>query len=364
MKRRRFLKSAGAVATGIVLPLPVRAQAPSTIAAAIPKDHPLQSGWQMWKSMCLAPEGRAIDGFQNSDSHSEGQGYALTLAAAFDDIDAFEAIRAWTEQNLAIRPDALLAWRWRHDQRPHVPDRNNASDGDLFYAWALASMAARHGRPELALRAQKIATDLVRLCVVAHPDGSARQLLLPAEQGFALEQGFIINPSYTMPRALRDLAASTGVDVLSSVADDGISLMNQMAETGLVPDWATVDATGWTLPPGRFSANAGYEAMRVPLFAIWSGQPTLPAVSRFAAAATENAADEAATVFDRVSGNVMETSPHPGYRALASLASCAGSSNPGAAIPPFSVDQPYYPATLHLMSLVAQVEMYPRCVPI
>ncbi len=364
MNRRRFITSLGVAVSGMALPQGVWAQQPRSIAGVIPQEHPLQASWRAWKELCLTPEGRVIDGFQNADSHSEGQSYGVTLAAVFDDQAAFESIRIWTEENLAIRDDALLAWRWRHDQRPHVPDYNNASDGDLFYAWALSAMAARHDRPELGQRARMIAQDLVRLCSVPHPNGSGSLLFLPAQQGFATDSGFTINPSYYMPRAMRELAAATGVGQLQKMADDGVVLMTELATTGLVPDWVTIGTDRWGPPPERFSFNAGYEAMRVPLFAVWSGSPELPSASRYAAAVQTNPRDEATTIFERVSGASLERSPHRGYQAVAGLVSCAVSASVGAAIPAFTVEQPYYPATLHLMALVAQAEIYPQCVPI
>ncbi|MDO9525623.1 MAG: glycosyl hydrolase family 8 [Gemmobacter sp.] len=364
MNRRRFIASVGAATAGALMATGACAQPAQSIAGTIPHGHPLQESWRAWKTLCLAPEGRVIDGFQNSDSHSEGQSYALTLAAAFDDVEAFDSVRVWTEENLAIRHDALLAWRWRHDQRPRVPDLNNASDGDLFFAWALSAMAIRHNRPELGARARGIAADLARLCVVPHPDGSGAQLFLPAHQGFATESGFIINPSYYMPRAMRELAASTGVGLLDRVAADGNDLMNRMAQTGLVPDWVLVTADGWTTAPERFSANAGYEAMRVPLFAVWSREADLPSARRYATAAAANDPANATTVFNRNTGASLERSPHLGYQAISALISCAVSGTVGSAIPVFSTDQPYYPATLHLMALVAQAEIYPQCVPI
>ena len=365
MNRRHFVTSLSLAAAGAVLPRMAWATASHGLAGAIAADHPLQAAWAAWKSLCLSPEGRVIDGFQNSDSHSEGQGYGLTLAAAFDDLTAFEQIRAWTEANLAIRPDALLAWRWKHDQVPRVPDANNASDGDLFYAWALAAMATRHKRTELAERARAIATDLARLCVAPHPDGGGSHLLLSGAQGFAVGAGYVINPSYYFPRALIDLATATGVAVLDKVARDGVALMASIAERQMVPDWITVGPAGWSAPPDGFSANSGYEAMRVPLFAVWSGNAAGSAVRRYAAAAAAaTAGPGVTTVFDAKSGASLERSPHPGYGAIKALAACANAGNVGAAIPDFSADQPYYPATLHLMALVAQAEMVPQCLPL
>ena len=70
------------------------------------------------------------------------------------------------------------------------------------------------------------------------------------------------------------------------------------------------------------------------------------------------------TVFDRYSGAVIEASPDAGYAAIAALIDCAVQTVEGAAIPAFTTSQPYYPATLHLMTLLAQITVYPRCFPL
>ena len=77
--------------------------------------------------------GRVIDRPQGMASHSEGQGYGMVLAAEIaDGRRPFGRMMDWSEANLAIRPDNLLAWRWQPDVPGRVADPNNASDGDLF----------------------------------------------------------------------------------------------------------------------------------------------------------------------------------------------------------------------------------------
>ncbi|AMY68614.1 hypothetical protein AKL17_1359 [Frigidibacter mobilis] len=90
-------------------------------AASIPADHPLQAAWQAWRGSYVAPEGRVVDSFQQGASHSEGQGYGMALALSFGDGETFRRMFTWTETNLALRSDALLAWRWLPDALPHVP---------------------------------------------------------------------------------------------------------------------------------------------------------------------------------------------------------------------------------------------------
>lgn len=334
-------------------------------AAPLGEDHPLQASWNAWKALCLLPEGRVVDTFQNGDSHSEGQGYGLVLAVTFGDQRAADEIIDWTERNLAVRNDALLAWRWRQADLPHVPDRNNASDGDLFYCWGLVMYAAQKNRRDLATRATAIANDLLRLCV-ARNVGAAGPLLVPGVVGFRVGNGHVVNPSYNMPRAMREIAAALMLPELAQVATAGERLVAGLAARGQVPDWILVTETGAVEePPAGFSSAAGYESIRTALFDAWSGNRPSPALQSYArATAAAGSQGGAVTVLDSLTGEVRERSSHSGYAAVAALAQCIASGGRGSDMPVFTTDQPYYPATLHLMALLAQTQFHPRCVPI
>lgn len=327
--------------------------------------HPVLPAWTAWKVGHLTDDGRIVDTLQKGASHSESQGYGLFLAATMGDAASFDSIDAWTMTNLAIRQDALLAWRWLPDQDAAVPDTNNASDGDLFYAWALVRAAKSLGRPALIDRARKIVDDLINACIRTHPDGSGRLVFTPAAAGFQRDTGLIINPSYLMPRAMQEIAAATGQDQLQVCAVDGMSIQSDLAALGLMPDWIELRANG-PVPAADMSDNNGYDALRVPLFLIWSGHTDHAAVQREARAYEISATGghETPTIMDRLSGNVLDVSPDAGYRAIATLVSCATTASTGSLIPFFDADQPYYPATLHLMTLLAQIETLPQCVPL
>lgn len=364
MNRRSFLASAVLAAT-------ISREGRATYApegeggALLPPDHPLQEAWKAWKALCLLPEGRVIDQFQDGASHSEGQGYGLVLAVMFGDRIAANAIIDWTESNLNQRNDGLLVWRWRPETIPHVEDHNNASDGDLFYAWGLALLGRQDSRPELIERAGKTADALIAHCTATHPDGSGQQYLLPGAAGFQHEQSLVLNLAYYMPRALRDLAEITGRSALAKLATDGEALIDDLARNGVIPDWISLTIDGPQLPPEGFSSKSGYEAIRVPLFALWSDRAEAPAVLSFSRALSAAGPQAGAVaVFDPTTGQVLEQSNHPGYAAVAALVNCASSNRIGSLIPVFSDAQPYYPATLHLMTLLIQITIYPRCVPI
>jgi len=364
MNRRRFLTALGAApAIGLgVSGLPGRSG-----AAGLDLSHSAQDVWQAWKTACLLPEGRVIDRLQQNSSHSEGQGYGMVLATEFGDAEAFGRMFAWTEANLAIRPDGLLAWRWLPDPSLPVPDTNNAADGDLFYAWALVRASRRFNDRRYLDRATGLAQALAQTCVVASPAGGGEVLFLPAAFGFSHPGRVVINPSYLMPLAMREVAAVTGVADLALAAQHGEALLLRLAQDGLVPDWVQVTAGG-VAPAEGFSANAGYEALRVPLFLIWSGLARHPGVTSMLRVydRTVQPGLPVPTVIEPVSGVVLEASADAGYRALAGLVTCAGrtAGTAGAAMPPFDPAQPYYPATLQLFSMIAANEASPQCVPL
>ncbi|WP_226783047.1 glycosyl hydrolase family 8 [Oceaniglobus trochenteri] len=369
MNRRTALSRLGAAALGAALPFAALARDGFNPFLA-EEDNPLAAPWAAWKAAYLTDDGRVVDSLQKGASHSESQGYGLLLAALFGDDAAFDSIFAWTEANLAIRGDALLAWRWLPQGSQAVPDRNNASDGDLFYAWGLVLRGTRDGAPALIDRAGAIARDLVATCVRPAPDGSGRLLFLPAAQGFVQGDSLVINPSYYMPRAMREVARATGTRDLAVCAADGETLMADLARDGLIPDWIAIGPSGTAIPEGREDRN-GYEAIRVPLFLLWSGNTAHPALMRQAQAyrRAENSGQASAgnhvTVFARASGDVIETSRHVGYGAVAGVVDCAVGDRRGSAIARYRTqDQAYYPATLHLMALIAQITAAPECVPL
>ena len=321
--------------------------------------------WDAWRNAFLMNDGRVVDTLQQSSSHTEGQGYGMLLATVFEDANAFASMFDWTERNLAIRNDALLAWRWLPNQANPVADPNNATDGDLFYAWSLVRAAAKFNNRGYLLRAQEIAQAIADLCITPQPGAPDRLVMLPAAFGFKHDGYVTLNPSYYMPTAMREVAAATGVTTLAIAAQHGEDLLAQLAETGLVPDWINLSANG-AAPSDRLSPNAGYEAMRVPLFLIWSRAPQHMAVRRMAAI-YERAVEPGVgvpTVIEPASGVVLEKSPDPGYQALAGLTICSAQGSAGATIPPFTARQPYYPATLQLFAMIAANETLPECIPI
>src|SRR4030088_2357389 len=141
----------------------------------------LADGWRQYKERFVTSDGRVVDNANGGISHSEGQGYAMLIAERLDDRPTFEAIWQWTRSNLLVRGDGLAAWRWS-PQVPHVADHNNATDGDLLIAWALAEASDRWDVSEYRETARLIVEDLATKVVTSSRFGP---ILLPASTGFA-----------------------------------------------------------------------------------------------------------------------------------------------------------------------------------
>src|SRR6185312_7706703 len=86
-------------------------------------------------------DGRVVRRDQGGDSVSEGQAYAMVVAAADGDRSRFAAAWGWSRAHL-LEPDGLLAWRYAGGR---VVDPQPAADADLLSAWALDLASRRFG---------------------------------------------------------------------------------------------------------------------------------------------------------------------------------------------------------------------------
>lgn len=307
--------------------------------------------WSSWKSRFLSADGRIIDDGNGGISHSEGQGFGALLAQANGDRSAFQQIETWTRANLLVRHDHLMGWRWRVGMGVAPEDQVTATDGDLFRAWALLRASRDSGWPEWAGQSEEIAHDIVTCCLRPDPRVSRSPLLIPGSGSRAGAKRVLINPSYIMPRALRELGQAAARPELIAAADHGETVLAELAAMGAVPDWVDVTPEGYAAPV-EHDYLSGYDALRVPLYLAWSGNAAHGAVKRgFDMMARADLSDHLAVV-TTLGGVVREQSNFAGYAALAELASCKKSIKSMGALS----DQPYYPATLELLAALAARE--------
>jgi endo-1,4-beta-D-glucanase Y len=221
--------------------------------------------WETFKQAFVEPDGRVVDTGQGRISHSEGQGFALVFSVHYEDRAGFERIWQWTQKNLQVREDALLAWRWEPGRG--VTDRNNATDGDILVAWALARAAEKWNVAGYGSAARRIAQDVrVRMVRrVAHG-----YVIVPGTEGFDKPDGLTINLSYWVFPAFRELARVDPSPAWDEVSRTGLALLgySYFGRWRLPPDWLKLGervAPGGT-PPERF----GYDAVRIPIYLLWA----------------------------------------------------------------------------------------------
>ena len=326
--------------------------------------------WLAWRAVHMDPSGRVIDNLQDGISHSEGQGYAMVLASAFNDHSAFEALWNWTRNNLQKRSDdKLIAWKWDPASPDAPADINNASDGDLFVAWGLLRGAQTFGNQSYLDAARAIAADLDRVCIKPMPGRPDWAILIPGAHGFMYDgsEKITMNLSYAFHRPMRALAREFDLPRIELASATNRAIVDRMCEFGLPPDWLDVWPTGMA-PPEERPAVYGYEALRIPLFEIWSGRPSAPVVRRAAELYARDIEDGGAvggtpTRAELAGQHVLEWSRDPGYAALRSATMCSYDTGVRpTGVTPFDPNQNYYPATLHMLAMVAGIEAGLECV--
>lgn len=315
--------------------------------------------WQVYKERFLDPSGRIIDNANGGISHSEGQGYGLLLAFFADSQSDFEQIWSFTKTELMIRNDGLSAWKWDPAAKPHVTDLNNASDGDLLIAYALAMAGAAWDRQDYLQHASDLAQAILKHVVV---ERGGRVLLLPAAAGFDAgdrSDGPVINPSYWIFEALPIMAVLAPSEQWARLRQDGEALLQAMAfgPRNLPAEWVSVARQ--PKPAEGFPAEFGYNALRIPLYLLRASTGDVGLVKRLLEGMTLE--DGGPAIIDLSSGEPKERLSDPGYQFVNHILACVSD---GKSVPVSArelVSELYYPATLHLLGLAYVVEKHPSC---
>lgn len=314
-----------------------------------------EGAWELYRQKFVTPEGRVVDDANGNISHSESQGYGMLLACLAGDRSAFAGIFAFTRTELLIRDDGLAAWRWDPNAKPHITDINNASDGDLLIAQALACAGTRWSMPAYTNAARQIARSLAKVGLLRR---GGDLWLMPGVQGFSEKDradGPVVNPSYWVFDALPVMAQITGDASWTQVQASGLKLLDTLAKARqLAPEWLSIkDAPR---PADGFPAQFGYNAIRIPLYLMRAGLGDRARLEPFRQAWANGTA-----VIDVATRKPAEPLPDGGYRILAAAMDCVVD---GKALPAdLKTFQPtlYYPSTLHLLTLSMLAERYPQC---
>jgi endoglucanase len=235
--------------------------------------------WDEFRRRFVTGDGRVID--DDGSTHSEGLGTALLAAASVGDRDGFE--RVWNCARGLRRDDGLFSWRVQQGGR--VIDANNATDGDLYIAWALTRAARQFDDAAMARDARQIARAVRSHCVRQTRHGP---VVVPGRFGFDRGSRVVANPSYWVFPAFEAIASVDPHPLWNATVASALALLAraQFGRRGLTADWIELEpgsVAPWRERPARF----GYEAIRVPLFLYWgrhAQHPQLKAFTRHAAA--------------------------------------------------------------------------------
>lgn len=349
MRNRALLAALAAALLAVLLFFVSRMEGPRDLPAA---------DWRIFRSQFISSAGRVIDTGNGDISHSEGQGYGMLIAEAYGDRKMFDQLWSWTRENLQVRPeDKLLCWLWKptgDDGQGTITDPNNASDGDLLVAWALVRASKRWETFDYNRAALEILVDLARQDIIQIKD---QRFLLPGTEGFRRDDGTVLNPSYTIFPALRELGAEFPGGGWAELIEPGEDLLRtaRFGAWQLAPEWVLLDDKGRTFLPQGFRPDFGYNAVRIPLYVAWHN-PSSPLLEPFATfwASFPELSEMPATV-DLLSGDFGPHPSLPGMQAVAqlTLAAFTGKNLAIKDIAPVPKDVSYYSACLTILVKIA-----------
>jgi endoglucanase len=338
--------------------------------------------WQAYVAQFVTADGRVIDNVNGGISHSESQGYGMILAVAAGDKETFERIWGFTERTLYVRGDKLAAWKFQPDTTKtastsensaqsdapastpsgSVADKNNATDGDILIAWALAEASAAGFGTAYGVRSGEIVKAIKTATYKLEPFGLQ---IMPGKAGFSAEErgGLpVVNPSYWVFPAFDRLAVLQPDPMWASLKKSGLEHIEASKQfpAALLPDWVSLNtAEAKRVTAAGFDDAYSYNAIRIPLYLAMTGSGS----RRTLRAGFEHWFQiegplRTVGVQDRA---LRDQLIDPGYEAIRALYACATASTPIPSAITASLDSNYYPATLQLLAVAAARRSYARC---
>jgi len=308
--------------------------------------------WIAYRDRFVAGDGRVLAN-GNNETHTEGQGWAMLLAESYGDRRTFDRVWTWTHEKLQRRDGALFSWKW--DGKGAVADANDAADGDILIAWALARAGRQWREPSYAAFAGHIVADIRRklLAPVA-----ARLVLLPGAAGFRDGRGVVVNPSYYIYPALNEFARLAPAPEWARLRRDGLGLLAEarFGRWGLTPDWIDIASDGNISLDERYPPRFGFDAVRVPLYLIWAGEATPERLASYLDFWNIFGTRPVPAWADVTDNSVSPYQASAGVEAIVRLARSYRDPNPPP-LPTVGAGDDYYSASLTLLAALARREM-------
>lgn len=317
-----------------------------TLALVHPAIALASEDWAQFKTAYIS-NGRVIDVGQNGISHTEGQGMALLLAVQNDDSASFAEIWSWTQANLQVRDDKLFAWSWSPNEG--VNDMNNASDGDLFIAWALSRAYSQWKEPRYLFAAIQVSQSIRNKLLRKTSKGI---ILLPGTIGFEKEDALKLNLSYWVFPAINELSTLDPAPEWEDLKLTGLKLIQEarFGKWHLPPDWIILQNNAISAVDGdRF----GYDAVRIPLYLIWSQEATPSSIYPFQSFWGSFTGKALLPPWVNVNtGELATYNASSGFKSVAALTLDFPNLN-STQLPSFNLSEGYYSSMLSLFAKLA-----------
>ena len=301
--------------------------------------------WSQFKTAYLQ-DGRIIDKGQNGISHSEGQGMGLLLAAHNNDPVTFAQIWNWTQRNLQTREDKLFAWSW--SPTSGINDANNASDGDLFIAWALSKAYTKWNEPRYLFAAIQVSQSIREKLLRKTSKGI---VLLPGATGFEKPDYLKLNLSYWVFPAINELATLDPSPDWEQLRATGLQLIQEarFGKWQLPPDWLKLEDDKMIAVDGD---QFGYDAVRIPLYLIWGRQASPPSIKPFQNYWGSFAGKPFPAWVNVLTGDLATYNASVGFQSIADLSLAYPQLN-SVQLPEYDPNQGYYSSMLSLFTKMA-----------
>lgn len=318
--------------------------------------------WAAYRSAFVKPSGRVVDFENGMISHSEGQGYAMFLAVEADARADFQQIWDFTRTEMRMPMEPLFYWKWNPFSVPPIEDRNDASDGDIFIAWALLLAGLKWEEPGYVDESARIIREVAAKLIYRRREAT---LLKPGLKGFSAEEqsdGPVINLSYWIYPAFPyfNLVLPDGMWRGLVESGLGLTLASASGRYSLPSNWTSIADPARPRPAAAFPPLSSYDAVRIPLYLVFSGVVPRQQLMPFDRAWNGPGAQGPAVINVRT-GAVLGPMVEPGYKAIAALVSC---TLHGTRIPQELArfhTTTYFASTLHLMTLSVMRRHFSSC---
>lgn len=311
----------------------------------------LTAEYATWKARHYVEcnDGSACVPRDEGDCISEGVGYGMLLAVAFDDQDAFGKL--WKYYTNHKGSNGLMDWQTA--QCGATQQGGWATDGDIDVAMALYQASCKWGGTYEA-DAKGVIGNIKNSSLETCSNG--KLLLKPGNFGGCNGTERQTDPSYLAPGYFKVFAELTGDTAWTKLVDDGYSLLAtlQGKMNGLVPDWCDPSGNIPSGDHGQYGPDASRTPWRVATDYVWFAEPR-----------AKTFLDNVATYVESAGGVARAQTPNSNYRgALAMSALPKDAVTAQAYVDAWLTtsvdDESYFPGTLRPVYMLLLANQFPH----